>query len=53
LTSYLFIKHFKERQIPSKYRLSDHDLEIERKTSTSMDRERESRGSVKTVIYST
>ncbi len=34
------IQPFKERQILSKYRLSDHDLEIERERQTNMDRAR-------------
>ncbi len=46
--NYLLIQPFKERQILSKYRLSDNDQEIERGRQTWT----ESRGYVDTVIYS-
>ncbi len=41
--NYLLIKPFKERQILSKYRLSDHDLEIERGRHRQTWSEREQR----------
>ncbi len=41
--NYLLIKPFKERQILSKYRLSDHDLEIERGRHRQTWTEREQR----------
>jgi len=39
LANYLLIKPFKERQIHSKYRLSDHDLERERGRHRQRERE--------------